>query len=80
MRYYYPRMNTSRSFAIDNNLTFRFATGAAEHTLLAGLDYRRSEDDYASAFAFGAPPLDAYNPVYGAPVTIPDYTSRQLQT
>jgi len=80
VRYYYPRMNTSRSFAIDNNLTFRFATGAAEHTLLAGLDYRRSEDDYASAFAFGAPPLDAYNPVYGAPVTLPDYTSRQLQT
>lgn len=80
VRYYYPRMNTSRSFAIDNNLTFRFATGAAEHTLLAGLDYRRSEDDYASAFAFGAPSLDAYNPVYGAPVTIPDYTSRQLQT
>jgi len=80
VRYYYPRMNTSRSFAIDNNLTFRFATGAAEHTLLAGLDYRRSEDDYASAFAFGAPPLDAYNPVYGAPVTVPDYTSRQVQT
>ncbi|WP_421570594.1 TonB-dependent siderophore receptor [Stenotrophomonas sp. PD6] len=80
VRYYYPRMNTSRSFAIDNNLTFHFATGGAEHTLLAGLDYRRSKDDYASAFAFGAPPLDAYNPVYGAPVTVPDYSSRQVQT
>lgn len=80
VRYYYPRMNTSESFSIDNNLTFRFATGIAEHTLLAGLDYRRSRDDYASAFLFGAPPIDAYNPVYGAPVSIPDYTSRQLQT
>lgn len=80
VRYYYPRMNTSESFSIDNNLTFRFATGIGEHTLLAGLDYRRSRDDYASAFLFGAPPIDAYNPVYGAPVSIPDYTSRQLQT
>jgi len=80
VRYYYPRMNTSESFSIDNNLTFRFATGVVEHTLLAGLDYRRSRDDYASAFLFGAPPIDAYNPVYGAPVSIPDYTSRQLQT
>lgn len=80
VRYYYPRMNTSESFSIDNNLTFRFATGIAEHTFLAGLDYRRSRDDYASAFLFGAPPIDAYDPVYGAPVSIPDYTSRQLQT
>ena len=80
VRYYYPRMNTSESFSIDNNLTFRFATGIAEHTLLAGLDYRRSRDDYASAFLFGAPPIDAYHPVYGAPVSVPDYTSRQLQT
>jgi iron complex outermembrane receptor protein len=80
VRYYYPRMDRSESVAIDNNLTVQFASGRAEHTLLAGLDYRRSRDDYASAFAFGAPSIDAYNPVYGAPVTIPDYTSRQVQT
>lgn len=80
VRYYYPRMDKSESVAIDNNLTFQFRTGRAEHTLLTGLDYRRSRDDYASAFAFGAPPIDAYTPVYGVPVTIPDYTSRQVQT
>lgn len=80
VRYYYPRLNRSESFAIDNNLTFTFSTGIVEHTLLTGLDYRRSRDDYASAFLFGAPSIDAYDPVYGAPVSIPDYTSRQLQT
>ncbi|WP_079225308.1 TonB-dependent siderophore receptor [Stenotrophomonas maltophilia] len=80
VRYYYPRMDTSESVAIDNNLTFRFHSGRVEHTVLAGLDYRRARDDYASAFLFGAPGIDAYNPVYGAPVQVPDYTSRQVQT
>ena len=78
-RYYYPRLDKSSSIALDNNLQFRFATGRAEHTLLAGLDYRRIRDDYASAFAFGVPPIDAYDPVYGAVLDVPDFTSRQVQ-
>ncbi|KRG70903.1 TonB-dependent siderophore receptor [Pseudoxanthomonas dokdonensis] len=78
-RYYYPRLEKSKSFALDNNLQFKFRTGRAEHTLLAGLDYRRSRDDYASAFAFGAPPIDAYNPVYGADYQVPDFTAHTLQ-
>lgn len=63
VRYYYPRLDKSESVAIDNNLTFRFRSGRAEHTVLAGLDYRRARNDYASAFLFGAPGIDAYNPV-----------------
>jgi len=78
-RYYYPRLDKSNSIALDNNLQFRFATGRAQHTLLAGLDYRRMRDDYASAFAFGVPPIDAYDPVYGAALDVPDFTSRQIQ-
>ncbi|MGO1070315.1 TonB-dependent siderophore receptor [Lysobacter sp. CA199] len=76
-RYYFPLEETSKSFAVDNNVELKFDTGAWQHTLLAGVDYRRLESDYASAFAFGAPSLDIFNPVYGAPIVKPAYTSRQ---
>lgn len=76
-RYYFPLEEASKSFAVDNNVEVKFDTGAWQHTVLAGLDYRRLESDYASAFAFGAPSLDLFNPVYGAPIVKPAYTSRQ---
>ncbi|SDZ09264.1 iron complex outermembrane recepter protein [Lysobacter sp. yr284] len=76
-RYYFPLEEESKSFAVDNNVEWKFGTGAWDHTLLAGIDYRRLESDYRSAFAFGAPPLDIFNPVYGAPIVKPAYTSRQ---
>lgn len=73
-RYYYPRFDEPTSFALDNNLTFKFSHGCVEHTLLAELDYRRSRDDHRSAFAFGAPSINLYNPVYRAPLQMPDYS------
>lgn len=76
-RYYFPLEESSKSFAVDNNVELKFDTGAWQHTVLAGVDYRRLESDYASAFAFGAPSLDIFNPVYGAPIVKPAYTSRQ---
>ncbi|MGH8083044.1 MAG: TonB-dependent siderophore receptor [Lysobacter sp.] len=76
-RYYFPLEESSKSFAVDNNVELKFDTGALNHTVLAGVDYRRLESDYASAFAFGAPSLDIFNPVYGAPIVKPAYTSRQ---
>jgi iron complex outermembrane receptor protein len=79
-RYYYPRLDESSSFAVDNSLAFAFGTGRVHHEMLAGVDYRRSRDDIAQAFAFGVPPLDIYNPVYGAELTVPDFTSHTLQT
>ena len=79
-RYYYPRLDESSSFAVDNSLAFAFDTGRVRHDMLAGLDYRRSRDDIAQAFLFGAPSLDIYNPVYGAGLTVPDFTSHTQQT
>lgn len=80
MRYLFPLEEKSRSFSVDNNLLFEFSGGRVEQTLLAGLDYRRSRNDYASAFAFGVSSLDIFNPVYGTPFVVPAYTSRQVQT
>lgn len=51
-------------FAIDNQLEAKFSTGAAEHTLLAGLDYRyRSRDLWWGSAA--APDLNLADPRYG---------------
>ncbi|MEO6103690.1 MAG: TonB-dependent siderophore receptor [Pseudoxanthomonas sp.] len=80
LRYLFPTGEESRNFGLDNSLEFRFASGRAEHTMLAGLDYRRGENDYASAFTFGVPSLDVFDPVYGATIVRPDYTSHTLQT
>lgn len=54
------RENTA-GFAIDTALEARFRTGAAEHTLLAGIDVSRLE--YKSKEAFGGVPL-GYNPAF----------------
>jgi iron complex outermembrane receptor protein len=81
MRYLWKTEEESKNFGVDNQLQFQFATGAVEHTLLTGLDYRRARNEYASAFTFdGAPTLDIFNPVYGAPIVEPEYTSRTRQT
>lgn len=80
-RYLWKTEEESKNFGVDNQLQFQFATGAVQHTLLTGLDYRRARNEYASAFTFdGAPTLDIFNPVYGAPIVEPEYTSRTRQT
>ena len=78
IRYFFPVAEASRVFAIDNQVGGTLTSGAVQHKLLAGIDYLRSRNDYKSAFAFGAPSLDAFNPVYGTPFTPPDYTSHQF--
>lgn len=79
LRYAFPNENHTRTFGIDNNLQYGFDTGALQHTVLFGVDYRRTKDNYASAFSFNAPPLDVFDPVYGGPVNVPAYTSHALQ-
>lgn len=81
IRYAFPNENHTRTFGVDNNLQYDFDTGALQHTVLVGVDYRRANDDYASAFDFNAPTLDIFDPVYGSPVTVPAYTThtRQVQ-
>ncbi|MBA3930508.1 iron complex outermembrane receptor protein [Pseudoxanthomonas japonensis] len=79
-RYTWSIKENAKTFGIDNNMQWRFATGAAEHTLLAGLDYRRLESDYSYGFGFNATGLDAFNPVYGTmPNVVPTFTGNTLQ-
>lgn len=86
-RYLWSTQEDEKTFGIDNNLQWRFSTGRAEHTLLTGLDYRRSRYSYDSNFVFAATGLDVFNPVYGTmPDLAPDFdpattaSTRQTQS
>ncbi|WP_101925861.1 MULTISPECIES: TonB-dependent siderophore receptor [Luteimonas] len=73
-RYLWSTREQERTFSLDNNLSWNFGGERVEHTVLAGLDYRRTHNDYASNFAFTATGLDAYAPVYGSmPDLRPDF-------
>lgn len=52
---------------VDNQIEWRFSSGVADHTLLAGFDYQRFEASRRQRFN-AAPPIDVYAPVYGAPI------------
>lgn len=80
LRYLFPNENHTKTFGVDNNLQYTFDAGSVQHIVLAGVDYRRAKDDYASAFDFNVGGMDVFDPVYGSPVTVPAYTSHTLQT
>jgi len=74
-----------RNATTDNNVTAKFNLGPISHTVLAGLDYQWTRDrDRFDGPAGATPPLDIFNPVYGAtlpgltPVTDNDIEQQQL--
>jgi iron complex outermembrane receptor protein len=62
---------TAKTFLIDNQIEGKVQTGAVEHTLLAGLDYKYYNiDQIQSSALFGTTtPIDPADPVYGVPQT-----------
>lgn len=62
-RYAFTSEERARFFTVDNQLEYKFATGALSHTALVGLDYQRIL--YHQTTGLGAAPsLDLYSPVY----------------
>lgn len=51
----------------DNSATMEFATGAVDHTLVAGIDYKHYRIDQVQASG-SASPLDPIRPRYGTPL------------
>lgn len=51
-------------FVLDNQLQADLTTGPAEHTLLAGIDYRYATRDYVWGYG-AAPSIDLNDPQYG---------------
>ena len=71
------------AYTVDNQLQAKFDTGPVQHTLLTGLDYQNTSTDTKAGYGNG-PDLDIFDPVYGAPVATPafstDATARSEQT
>lgn len=70
-RYIYgPFAQTDKDLGVDSRLTVKFATGAIDHNVLAGLDYHRNRNTLASDGNYDAAqnPLDIFNPDYSAPI------------
>jgi len=63
----------------DNNVEYRVTTGAVEHTLLGGVDYRWQLVQNRSGSAVG-PSINLFNPVYGSFVPLPAITTSTNQT
>ena len=79
----FPYVETVREFATDNRFDARLRTGAVEHKILLGVDYRRVSN--TADFGFDtAPSIDLYAPVYGAaaiatPALIFPYNHQRLK-
>jgi iron complex outermembrane receptor protein len=62
------------SHAIDNQAIATFATGAARHKLLLGLDYQHFQYDHDFYGSLSSPPpLSVVNPVYGQQIPYPSF-------
>ncbi|WP_395316562.1 TonB-dependent siderophore receptor [Variovorax sp. UC74_104] len=61
----------ANQLTVDTNLQGRVRTGIAEHTLLFGIDWTRSNTSTRS-FVGPAPDLDLLFPVYGLPISEPN--------
>ena len=72
-RYNYPLVDEAHVFAVDNQAEAKFAQGDVQHTVLMGVDYLHSDNDYKSGFGAAAP-IDIFDPVYGAPIIPTPYT------
>lgn len=66
------------AYNLDNQLQGKFDTGPVQHTLLMGLDYQNTSVDTKAGYGKGSD-LDIFDPVYGAPVTTPAFSSDATQ-
>lgn len=72
-RYAWAFPETSRLFTLDNQAIGKFSTGAADHTMLFGLDYSLEKSEYdESQLAIITTPFNVYDPVFGrTPISRP---------
>ncbi|WP_148288833.1 MULTISPECIES: TonB-dependent siderophore receptor [Kamptonema] len=66
-RYYGGFDLDSKNYSLQTNIVGNFATGSVKHTLLAGVDLNRLDDEGIGRLDFGLPtPLNVFDPVYGS--------------
>ncbi|MET4319570.1 TonB-dependent siderophore receptor [Bradyrhizobium sp. RT6a] len=79
-RYNWYAKNTANQANLDNQLEYRFNTGAVRHTMLFGVDLKGYEIDDYQAFNFGTvPPVNVFNPAYGLDIPLTGAPFRNFQ-
>ncbi|CAM3673165.1 TonB-dependent siderophore receptor [Halomonas sp. AOP12-C2-37] len=81
MRTALDRHDDSRALTSDTSLQYNWDMGDTANTSLIGIDYHRQRHDVSRHFRASAPPLDVFDPIYGAEEIsserIPGPSSRQ---
>lgn len=82
-RYSYNQQTSNDNFTLDNNVQIKAITGALQHKVLFGVDYRSLYARSSTGSGFDATPFDLYSPVYTS-VALPALTrgsdAEQTQT
>ncbi len=76
-RYTYLVNSSPSDTAVDTHAELHTASGAMEHQILFGFDFRRSTDNSALGFDVG-PTLDVFAPVYGQAVVDPKISVQNI--
>lgn len=70
-RYNWYAKDTANQANLDNQLEYRFNTGAVRHTMLFGVDLKGYQIDDYQAFNFGTvPSINVFNPAYGLDIPL----------
>ncbi|MCJ8150917.1 TonB-dependent siderophore receptor [Shinella sedimenti] len=64
-RYRWAHDTRANTFTFDNQVEGKFETGAVEHTLLLGADYRWYQHGASTFYDAAVPSIDILSPVYG---------------
>lgn len=79
-RYARKQKVEATAYAVDNQLIAKVATGSVRHTMVAGVDYYRFDQEQGFAYySFSGPglaPIDLFDPQYGE--VVPDFSVRRL--
>lgn len=77
MRGSYRTREHLKNWTLDQQVAGTVKTGALTHDLLIGLDFQHARSIEHAGFGT-APDLDVFDPVYGVPITMPDYATTYL--
>lgn len=79
-RYNWYAKNTANQANLDNQLEYRFNTGAVRHAMLFGVDLKGYQIDDYQAFNFGTvPSINVFNPAYGFDIPLTGAPFRNFQ-